>query len=483
MLFNPLLGGCVFLIGGPGTGKSEVIHTMVQREHPRILQTGTTGAASFVINGNTLHSVFFLWVKGLELTENQKIKLRARLNGKTGIIVDESSMLGWDLIYDLERVLRLYAPRVVGARFGGYRMIFSGDFAQCPPVLTGRPFHTHQFFADFEVVRLTHCFRVADNDTLRVHEHMRWGVVTSEDAEHVRKTCHTSCQPQKALAYSTDIQVPHIVTTNKEVHIINLEYILDMARATGKKIFSILSPRGKRVLFLEGTNLVVPFNVNVANGIANGTRGTAVGVLFQSYDEDVIDRVADKARCVLVRPLGEGVDVLWAEAVRDFLREEGVDEVLVQAVFDATKGLIPIPYCSKKEERGEGATSNQAQYVNSMPLMVNRAATVYKFQGTSLPKCIITFGKREMIGCAFTSMTRCSGGCPTTLVSGDWDTETFMALFNTDVPPDFDIKRIDERLKRMAEATTWRQSVGGLYQAVYPPAPPPQHDVQIGPAW
>jgi MoxR-like ATPase len=57
-------GGGVFLHGGPGRGKSKIIHHLRQILGNRILVTATTGKAAFLVGGETIHGMLMLHVKG-----------------------------------------------------------------------------------------------------------------------------------------------------------------------------------------------------------------------------------------------------------------------------------------------------------------------------------------------------------------------------------------------------------------------------------
>ena len=72
-----------------------------------------------------------------QLSEEMLSKFRATMQGVQVIVVDEASMLGTKYLERLHA--RLVAARSPddprrSAFFAGYRVIFVGDFAQCPPI-------------------------------------------------------------------------------------------------------------------------------------------------------------------------------------------------------------------------------------------------------------------------------------------------------------------------------------------------------------
>ena len=122
--------------------------------------------------------------------------------------------------------------------FDGFRVIFSGDFGQCPPVNSGAPFHAHALFQGLEMFVLTQSFRVIDPQSLSMCSNMRYNKVTL-----VRSTCTGHDQPAKALEFDQNLDLPHLVTTtNKEVNALNFEYIQTFAQAKESKIFNIPMP-------------------------------------------------------------------------------------------------------------------------------------------------------------------------------------------------------------------------------------------------
>ena len=110
---------CVFLSGGGGVGKSFLITTIAQclkrmlkhsgqlLDQPSILITASTGKAAVGISGVTLHSAFFLPIKGsgrsTKLGAETLQSMRFKYKYLQYLVVDEISMVGYSTFEDLNR--------------------------------------------------------------------------------------------------------------------------------------------------------------------------------------------------------------------------------------------------------------------------------------------------------------------------------------------------------------------------------------------
>ena len=166
-------------------------------------------------------------------------------------------MLGTALVDKLEPILRTTAPLDGSKPWGGYRMVFVGDFGQCPPVMCGDPFHCHALFADFEVVLLRQSHRVTDPASKAVLEKMRNRAMTPTDAEWIRVKCSANRNIQRAKGFSEDFDIFHLATTNAKVDEINLAFIVKFCRAKNVKMGVLFPRRGKAVHFAIGARICI----------------------------------------------------------------------------------------------------------------------------------------------------------------------------------------------------------------------------------
>lgn len=129
----------MFLTGQAGSGKSEVINTVLayarafckEIDYPfdkhMIVVTAMTGVAATLINGETLHSAAHINTDKIKSEHIQTWKA-TRL-----VIVDEISFAPKEVLGTMNEKLGLLKERV-RARYGGINIIFTGDFSQLEPI-------------------------------------------------------------------------------------------------------------------------------------------------------------------------------------------------------------------------------------------------------------------------------------------------------------------------------------------------------------
>lgn len=137
-----LAGESFMLMGVPGTGKSTVIHYVVEqlREQGKVIGiTATTGVAADIVSGDIINSFLGL---GIVNADEPYSKFLSRIKNNVSaignwiaihvLILDEASMMGAEVLDMMD-----YAARDIrkDARpFGGIQVIMSGDFFQNGPI-------------------------------------------------------------------------------------------------------------------------------------------------------------------------------------------------------------------------------------------------------------------------------------------------------------------------------------------------------------
>ncbi|KAF4530354.1 hypothetical protein B566_EDAN018479, partial [Ephemera danica] len=133
-------GGCFFLEGAGGTGKTflyNAILRQLQQTNLQVLSVATTGiAATLLLNGRTAHSVFKIPIPTTphsvssihgQSSEAQKIR-------SAGLIIwDEAPMAHIDLFQAVNRLLQDLMQNTLP--FGGKVILLGGDFKQILPVV------------------------------------------------------------------------------------------------------------------------------------------------------------------------------------------------------------------------------------------------------------------------------------------------------------------------------------------------------------
>ena len=150
-----------------------------------------TGKAAYPIGGATAHSAFLLGraKKGRPtpaFSEKETRRLVDGLHGVEYVLIDEASMCGTVSLEELERNLRAERKSDDPKRklwFGGFRVVFDGDFAQCPPIKSGAVMIDHQWFRLFEMVNLVQVHRQRDPDFLNILQAIRNRKMTHSPAQ------------------------------------------------------------------------------------------------------------------------------------------------------------------------------------------------------------------------------------------------------------------------------------------------------------
>ena len=145
------------LMTGPGgTGKTHIVKA-VQKVMDyygcahKIRFLAPTGSAASLINGMTIHKGLGIKVKSKEkgkgnrklgdniedysviISIQNRTKLRDEWRDVVVLLVDECSLVGCELMSELDSALR-FAKEKADQWFGGITVIFAGDFYQYPPV-------------------------------------------------------------------------------------------------------------------------------------------------------------------------------------------------------------------------------------------------------------------------------------------------------------------------------------------------------------
>ena len=125
-----------------GTGKSFLLHALLECSEGKTLPMAPTGVAALNINGVTIHSALgFHNLEGIDVDDISRSTLRLKkekqsvLLAASRIVIDESSMIRSDTFEKMDRILQVICKN--GRPFGGKQIILFGDIFQLPPVVKG----------------------------------------------------------------------------------------------------------------------------------------------------------------------------------------------------------------------------------------------------------------------------------------------------------------------------------------------------------
>jgi hypothetical protein len=142
---NPHLGKCFFVDGPGGTGKTFlyncVSHFLMSRGKPVCNMAWSGIAATLLINGRTVHSVFGLPLhcekQAFACAISPDSVLGRTLANYDAFIIDEVSMVPRHALDAIDGLLRELHPSNRSLPFGGVSVLLGGDFRQISPVVRG----------------------------------------------------------------------------------------------------------------------------------------------------------------------------------------------------------------------------------------------------------------------------------------------------------------------------------------------------------
>lgn len=296
------MSGENILITGPaGTGKSftiKYIIEMLRAEKKNVGLTATTGTAAFIIGGQTIHSFMGLGI-GEETTAKVFIKIKNRTSIYTTLaeldvlIVDEVSMMDSLLFEKISDVLRyvkshsLKDDELLHKPFGGIQIIFIGDFCQLAPVKGTYCFLSVLWKeANIKVVILEELVRQNDDVLFQKILHIiRKGKCTDNILKVLNALRDTQFDdeiiPTKLYPKNVNVDKINEIEIAKLKEDGNKTYFYKAEATKGNELNATALTK-YNVELVENAQVIVTRNIDIANGLVNGTRGV-VKALFDDY--------------------------------------------------------------------------------------------------------------------------------------------------------------------------------------------------------
>lgn len=361
-------GDNILLTGSAGTGKSFVMSQVIKwarDNEKKIGITASTGLSAYLIRGRTIHS--FL---GIGLAKNspevmahtvmKKNKpLMKRLLALHILLIDEISMIDAELLDKISIYLSII--RNNPAPFGGVQVIFSGDFAQLPPIYRKYCFESQSFKeANIQVILLEELVRQEGDAVFKdILEELRWGNCT----KHTLKILKTLYKTE----FSGNVTPTRLYSHNIDVDKIN------------EKEFQKLIENGAETVTYKTTYSNHPFAKSWADGM--------------KVPETV--KLCVGAQVYITWNLQQPGLMNGTRAVVLIVSQNGVTIQLING-----EKVVIEPYMVTSEEDDKITTT-------FMPLKLAYAISIHKSQGMTLDAVEIDLGDKIFeYGQAYTALSR-----------------------------------------------------------------------------
>lgn len=307
--------------GGAGSGKSSVIHVVVQLverflrqsgdnlDNPYVLPLAFTGTAAANIDGMTLHSAFNFPFSNdfLSLPDKLRDQKRDLLKKLKLIIIDEFSMIKADMLYQIDLRLRELKENTIEP-FGGCAVFMFGDILQLKPVMGKYVFDlptSQNYHASFYIDNLWNTFKVVqlltnhrqgeDHAYADVLNRIRSGNQTEDDyailQQRVRSETHPDLPNDALYVKCCNEDVNECNSKKLEMLDGELHEVDANVRSTAQKNISPKinrdgsisnTPLQKHLKLKIGAPVMLTSNLDVTDCLTNGAIGKVVAFQYSS---------------------------------------------------------------------------------------------------------------------------------------------------------------------------------------------------------
>lgn len=434
MLRMILSGKSVFFTGAAGTGKSFLLHSIVDALRKRFNNdqvgiTATTGLAAVNIGGQTIHR----W-GGLGLAKGTVDKLVSDIKRRPDVlrrwrncrvlIIDEVSMLEADLFDKLEAIARIL--REDQRTFGGLQVVITGDFFQLPPVSRDRTarlcFESEKWTSAIqEQLLLRKVFRQKDQRLIDMLNCMRVGNMTPEVLANFQKL-------NRAVFYEDGFEATQLYPRRDQVDRANQarmqslkgrEFVFDSRdsgtfdkESTQRLLEAVMAPK-RMVLKLGAQVLLIS---NLADGLVNGSRGRVKTFVNEDKFSDlrILCNKVPYVQEIYNRMLDNNgvVDTAMDDEMKTLLTEDERAQLL--EIYSAQPRMPVVdfgqmyPYKLITENTFEITGPKNVALATriQIPLILSWALSIHKAQGQTLDRLIVDLQNTFETGQAYVAVSR-----------------------------------------------------------------------------
>ena len=352
-----------------------------------------TGVAAFNIEGQTLHSLLSLPVRGdfKDLEGERLHQMQQSLANMEYLIIDEMSMVGRTILGQVDKRLRQVFPHHADTLFGGCSCLLFGDFGQLPPVMDLPLYTTAARSALSDLGSTAYQHAVVLEQVMRQSGQNPAQVQFRSILLRLRNACLTE-DDWKQLMVQTPARIPDVAPFSTSLHLrptveAVVEHNVSRLHASGQPIATIKAVHtgpnaGKAssddagglesiVCLAHGARVMLTANLWVDMGLVNGSLGTVVAICYGNS--------------------GAPPHLPVAVTVR-------FDSCQGPTLSDGTVPIAPI----RRTWFASGASCSRLQ----LPLKLAWAVTIHKAQGLTLDKVVIDVGRKFSTGLTFVACSR-----------------------------------------------------------------------------
>jgi ATP-dependent DNA helicase PIF1 len=353
----------VFITGKAGTGKSTLLKLFRARTKKNVAVCAPTGIAALNVGAQTIHSLFCLPARHLDVEDPPEIMTRNAVAHMDVLVIDEISMVRADMFQMIDYHLR--HSRQKHLPFGGVQIIVIGDLFQLPPVVTREAsehfaqYHASPFFfstrayeaGNFHFVELSQVHRQADPTFVNILNQVREGQMTAESLRLLNTRVNENQRIEPGMMVLT--------TTNSIADKINSDQMRNLS--TPPKVFKGWV-EGK---FKPGAQLPAPDVLILKEGAqVMFLRNDPMGA-YVNGSLGVIEKISD------------------TDGVKVKVNDKSV------SVYRAEWETIGYEYDAYKRKIVEQTLGTYRQ----LPIQPAWACTIHKSQGRTLDRAFINLGK------------------------------------------------------------------------------------------
>jgi ATP-dependent DNA helicase PIF1 len=401
----------IFLTGPGGVGKSHLIRSMVSsaRQTGRnVAVCAMTGCAAVQLKcgATTLHS----W-SGIRLAKDENWQIvqsivknrRSSSNWKTVdvLIVDEVSMMSrkiFELIEEIARTLRLRSRP-----FGGLQVVFCGDFFQLPPVGSDADPTTLQMciespqwlkvFPYSQCIELDQLYRQTDPTFVNILSEIRVGTVSEESVEILRK----HVKREVNLEETNHVVPTKLFPIKQKVENVNKMMFGQLADPVYSVKYSVAT---KCKTYIESMQPIDPIKLQACMNLTPDEVEREVKYLVTNIppDEEVQFKRGAVVMCLVNLDVENGICNGSTGVVKDVYMKDGVSLPVVKF---ANGHVIAIEKYAWQSEQYPSIV------VRQLPLTLAWAMTIHKSQGSTIDLAEVDIGRSVFTyGQAYVALSR-----------------------------------------------------------------------------